>query len=171
MSEKMKILNYRYPGEGAIEFTEQFTKGLTRDCAVHVVKRLLRGKLHDKTDPRIKRCVYCRYFYRDKTRPSNSNTCCRECKIAYDTMNRAKKRNTVLGPKRETKRDQYYAGWLENPFWSKEYEMVKHSWKTDAPYSPEKLELIMAAKQRDEMMGGKRKPRRAVPYSGRDDES
>lgn len=166
MSGKMQMLNYRYPGEGAIEFTEQFTKGLARDRAVHVVKRLLRGKLHDKTDPRIKRCAYCTYFYRDKTRPNNSNTCCRECKIAYDTRNRAKKRSAMSIPKKETQRDQYYGWWLENPFWSNEYEMVKNSWKTDAPYSPEKLELNMAAKQRDEMMGGKRKPRRAVPYSG-----
>ncbi|PRT06961.1 hypothetical protein C6356_00620 [Bacillus wiedmannii] len=169
MSGHMKMLNYRYPGEGAIEFTEQFTEGLTRHRAVHVIKRLLKGKLHDRTDHRIKRCAHCKYYYRDKTKPNNSNTCCRECKIAYDTMNRSKKRSTVSSLKKETKRDQYYGWWLENPFWSKEYEMVKHSWKTDAPYSPEKLELIMAAKQRDEMMGGRRKPRRIVPYSGNDE--
>ncbi|MDM5188597.1 hypothetical protein QUF99_15110 [Bacillus sp. DX4.1] len=167
----MQMLNYRQPGDGAIEFTEQFTEGLTRERAVHVVKRLLKGKLHDRTDQRIKRCAYCKYYYRDKTRPNNSNTCCRECKIAYDTMNRAKKRSTVSRPKKETKRDQYYVWWLEYPFWIKEYEMIKKGWKTDAPYSPEKLELIRAAKRRDEMMGGKREPRRAVPYSGRDDES
>ncbi|MDM5460003.1 hypothetical protein [Bacillus cereus] len=48
--------------------------------------------------------------------------------------------------------------------------MLKHTWKYEAPYSPNKITAIHAAKQRDGIIGGKRRPKRIVPYSGRDKE-
>ncbi|KYC65204.1 hypothetical protein [Heyndrickxia coagulans] len=153
---------YRNPGTGAIEFARQYTEGLTVKEALPVIERLLKGELHDPADKRIKRCAYCGYYYRDKTRPNNSKTCSRECKIANDTLKRAKKRAdaALLKPEKKTEvREEHYTWWLEYPFWINEYEMLKRSWKYQVPYAPDKLAQIDAAKQRDRMIGGKRKPK------------
>jgi hypothetical protein len=162
----MKTAEYRNPGPGAVEFARQYVEGLTRAEALPIIKKLLNGELHDTTDKRIKKCAYCGYYYRDKTKPNNSKTCSRECKIDFDTLNRAKKRadEALLSPKK--KKETTYVWWLEYPFWINEYEMLKRSWKYEKPYAPDKLAMIRAAKQRDEMLGGKRKPKCEVNYNG-----
>ncbi|MBK5500927.1 hypothetical protein [Peribacillus sp. TH14] len=165
-------IDYKQPGEGAIEFAQSFTCGLNLNDAMPVIKKIMDGELHDAKDKRIKRCDYCSYFYRDQTRPNNSRTCSRECKINRDTLNRAKKRAdaALLKPKKKSKRETYYLYWLEYPFWLNEYEMLKQAWKYEAPYSPSKIIQIDAAKQRGELIGGKRKPKRVVPYNGEEAE-
>ncbi|PFW37798.1 hypothetical protein COL11_09905 [Bacillus anthracis] len=168
---KTNEIIYREPGEGAIDFAKHFTSNLTSEEALHIIRQLLKGRLHDKTDKRIKRCAYCGYYYRDKTRPNNSKTCCSKCKMDLDTLRRAIIRadKALLNPK-IAKRDTCHVWWLEYPFYVQEYEMLKHTWKYEAPYSPNKITAIHAAKQRDGIIGGKRKSTRAVPYSGRDEE-
>ncbi|NNU88671.1 hypothetical protein ETC04_16435 [Geobacillus sp. MR] len=162
----LKKDEYREPGPGAVEFARQYVEGLTREEALPVIKKLLNGELHDPTDKRIKRCAYCGYYYRDKTKPNNSKTCSRECKIDFDTLNRKKKRadQALLNPKKKS--EVHYVWWLEYPFWVNEYEMLKRSWKHEAPYSPNKLAAIRAAQQRDGAMGGRRKPKHIVNYNG-----
>ncbi|MED4918684.1 hypothetical protein [Geobacillus thermodenitrificans] len=163
----MKKNEYRgWPGPGAVEFARQYVEGLTREEALPVIKRLLKGELHDPTDKRIKRCAYCGYYYRDKTKPNNSKTCSRECKIDFDTLNRKKKRadQALLNPKK--KKETTYVWWLEYPFYISEYEMLKRSWKCEVPYAPDKLAEIRAAQQRNATLGGKRKPKCEVNYNG-----
>ena len=82
---------YREPGKGAIEFARQFVEGRTRDEAIEILRDLLNGNLHDKTDKRIKKCSTCGYYYRDRTKNNSSKTCSRECKIKRDTLRRAEK--------------------------------------------------------------------------------
>lgn len=154
-------IEYREPGTGAIAFARPFVDGLTREQALPVIERLLRGELHDTTDERIKRCAYCGYFFRDRTRPKIAKTCSRECKIVRDTLNRAMKRadEALLNPKRKTKRDELYASELEYPFWLDEREMFLHSYKYESSFDYQHLEMIAAARQRAERIGGRRKPK------------
>ncbi|HET7579775.1 MAG TPA: hypothetical protein VFK33_10875 [Bacillales bacterium] len=165
---------YREPGTGAIEFAAEYTEGKTREQAKSIIRRLLAGYLHDMTDKRVKRCSYCGYFYRDKTRNNSSKTCSRECKIDRDTLKRRQKKldKELLEGKpsrKKTLREELYADWLEYPFWANEDAMIRYHRQMESGYSTRKVEQIAAAKQRDEMMGGKRTPRRVVPYSGREE--
>lgn len=153
-------MKYNQPGEGAISFAQVYTEGFTKHESLSVIQSLMRGELHDVSDKRVKRCGHCNYFYRDQTKPNNSRTCSRECKISQDTMKRRMKRadEALLNPKKKSKREQYYIYWLEYPFWLNEYEMLKQTWKYEAPHSPDKINRISAAKQRDGNIGGKKKP-------------
>ncbi|MGG4467229.1 hypothetical protein ABER68_04220 [Paenibacillus alvei] len=128
----------------------------------------MNGELHDNADKRIKRCDYCGYFYRDKTKPNNSRTCSKECKTNRDTLQRAMKKadQEIVKPQKKESKQLPYVYWLEYPYWVDEYEMLKYSWKYEAPYPQDKLEQIEAAQLRDETTGGKRKPKCVVPYSG-----
>ncbi|GGE80350.1 hypothetical protein [Priestia taiwanensis] len=161
-------INYRHPGEGAIEFAMQYMEGLTRANALPVIQSLMKGNLHDRTDKRIKRCVYCGYYFRDKTKPNNSKNCGQGCKTDWDTMQRAKKRadTALLKPKKPKKSDFGHAWMLEYPFYSPEEAMFRWKWRYEVPKAHYKLEEIQGARYRCEMMGGRRKPKRIVPYSG-----
>lgn len=149
-ANKTTKTTYREPGTGAIQFAKEFITGLDRRQALPIIKRLNAGKLHDKKDKRIKRCEYCGYFYRDKTRPNNSKTCCRECKIAKDTLIRAKKKadKAVLKP---IEKEIYtaYTHWLEYPFYLNEHYMLKHAHDYESPFDHDKLSQIDAARQRN----------------------
>lgn len=163
-------IDYKQPGEGAIEFAQSFTGELTIYEAMPVIKRLMSGELHDTTDKRIKRCNYCGYWWRDDSLRNTKRTCSDDCKRILKTLQRRQQRadKALLNPKpkKETKRETYYIHWLEYPFWLNEYEMLKQSWKYENPYSPKKIEMIDGAKQRSEKMGGKRKPKYTTPYNG-----
>ncbi|MDP4550857.1 hypothetical protein Q9251_08165 [Alkalihalobacillus macyae] len=158
-------MKYENPGKGSIEFAKSFIESKSKEDALRKVNQLLSGELHDKKDKKIKRCEYCHYYYRDQTRPNNSRTCSIECKIKRDTLKKAKRRadDVLLNPK---KKENHYAYWLEYPFWTDERKMLSHSWKKEVPYSPEKLDLIIAARNRENNFGGKIKPKRDVPYNG-----
>ncbi|MFS0559611.1 hypothetical protein AB1K91_02620 [Terribacillus sp. 179-K 1B1 HS] len=161
-------MRYRNPGEGSIRYARDYVYGLSKSAALQVITSLLRGDLHDKSDKRIKTCDYCGYLYRDSTKPNNSKTCSAGCKVARDTIQRQMKREkqALFKPKKRTKRELNYYHWFEYPFWLDEYEMLKSSWKHEAPYDVHKIERIAAAKQRDSLIGGKRKPKHVVPYNG-----
>ncbi|WP_346200049.1 hypothetical protein NSQ96_15340 [Caldifermentibacillus hisashii] len=141
---------YRNPGTGAIEFARQYTEGLTVKEALPVIERLLKGELHDPADKRIKRCAYCGYYYRDKTRPNNSKTCSRECKIASDTLKRARKNADKALLKQDFEKElyTYYARHLEYPFYLSEHYMLKRAHNHETPCTDDKLAQIDAAKQR-----------------------
>lgn len=152
-ANKTTKTTYRQPGAGAIEFAKEYISGLDRRQALPIIKQLIAGKLHDKTDKRIKRCEYCGYFYRDKTRPNNSKTCSKACKIAKDTLNRAKKNadKAVLKPKKDIEKEIYtaYTHWLEYPFYLNEHYMLKHAHDRENPFDYDKLAQIDAARQRN----------------------
>jgi hypothetical protein len=161
-ANKTTKTTYRKPGTGAIQFAKQFITGLDRRQALPIIKRLNAGKLHDKKDKRIKRCEYCGYFYRDKTRPNNSKTCSRECKIAKDTLIRAKKNadKAVLKPKKDIEKEIYtaYTRWLEYPFYLSEHYMLKHAHDYESPFDYDKLSQIDAARQRNYKRKGTNRP-------------
>jgi hypothetical protein len=149
MTTETTKTTYREPGQGAIDFATQFVVGLTREQAKPIIEQLLAGNLHDKTDKRIKRCEYCGYYYRDKTRPNNSKTCSRECKIAKDTLIRAKK-NADKALIKPIEKEIYsaYTHWLEYPFYFNEHYMLKHAHDRENPFEHDKLAQIDAARQR-----------------------
>lgn len=166
---------YREVGEGALDFAREFiANGITRDKAKVIVGKLINGELHDKTDRRIKRCDYCNYYWRDDSKGNRKKTCCNDCKRGIKTLQRRQQRadKELLNPKPKKKQkfETLYVSWLEYPFWISEYEMLKRSWKHEVSYSPAKIEQISAAKQRDQLNGGKRKPKRVVPYNGNEAE-
>lgn len=159
--------NYKQPGTGAIEFALQFIGEITKEEALPIIIQLINEELHDATDKRVKRCAYCNYHFRDATRPNNGKTCSRPCKVASDTLTRAMKKadkELLKGEKKKTKRETFYVSWIEYPFWINEYEMLKHSWKHEV--SSDNIEQIIAAKQRDALLGGKKKGVAVVGYSG-----
>lgn len=125
------------PGSGAVEFAKGFVEGLTRDESLPILRRLVKGQLHDKTNKRIKKCDYCGYYYLDKTKPNNSRTCSRECKQAKDARLRAEKRilQAIQNPKKQ--KTPLYYWWLEYPFWINEDAMLKHYRKFETYYSDE----------------------------------
>src|SRR5699024_8703783 len=92
--ERFKMnIEYKNAGTGAISYAKEFIDVKDdRNKAMDVISDLLAGKLHDPSDKRIKRCAYCNYYYRDKTRPNNSKTCSKDCKTKLDTERRASKR-------------------------------------------------------------------------------
>lgn len=167
-------IQYREPGEGAVEFARQFVEGMTREEAVKIVDRLIKGELHDRVDRRVKRCDYCGYWWRDGSLRNTKRKCCDDCergiKKLQTRQRRADKELLNPKPKKKTKREANYIWWLEYPFWINEYEMLKNTWKREFPYTSTKLSQISAAKQRAQLMGGKRKPKRVVPYNGNEEE-
>lgn len=148
-ANKTTKTTYRQPGTGAIQFAKEYIGGLDRKQALPIIKQLIDGKLHDRSDKRIKRCDYCGYYYRDNTRPNNSKTCSRECKIAKDTLIRAKK-NADKALIKPIEKEMYtaYTHWLEYPFYFNEHYMLKHAHNYESPFDYVKLAQIDAAKQR-----------------------
>jgi hypothetical protein len=163
----------RNPGEGAVEFAisiiEPVIENITRERAHFVFNRLFLGELHDVTDRRVKRCDWCGYFYRDKTKPNNSKVCSPSCKFAKDNHVKAMKKAdaALLKPKKEKsfEREMYecHVHWLEYPYYLSEHYMLKRAHRYESPFSHDKLEQIDAAIQR----GYKRKSN-ATPTDGSD---
>ncbi|MCY7919720.1 hypothetical protein [Bacillus vallismortis] len=167
---KNTIQTFRHPGEGAVQFAAELVENHTRESAVPIINRLLKGDLHDQSDKRIKKCAYCGYYYRDRTKPNNSKTCSQGCKTDLDTLRRVMKRadKALLNPKKKKldSIENAYIWWLDYPFWISEREMINRSWKYEHLATDKKIEDMLAAKYRDQQMGGKRKPKTVVPYQG-----
>ncbi|TYS88973.1 hypothetical protein [Rossellomorea aquimaris] len=166
--EETKRVVYREPGEGAIEFAEQFTRGIMMTDAMPVIQRLMKGKLHDTEDVRVKNCDWCGYLFRDKSRPNRAKTCCRPCKYAKDNFAKKNKKadKELVSPrkKRSSKMSDYYAGHLEYPFFANETYMLKYH-RHEKSFAPDKLALIQGAQQTSN--GGRRKSRN-TPTDGSD---
>lgn len=160
---------YRDPGIGAIEFAKQFIEGMTMEEARPVIKGLVKGELHNEADKKVKRCDWCGYYYRDKTKNNRSRVCCRHCKFDKDNHAKSVKNadKALLKPKKprdiEKEMYMYYADHLEYPYYISEHYMLKRAHQRETPYSHDKLEQIDAAKQR----GYKRKNRES-PTDGSD---
>ncbi|MBA1162689.1 MULTISPECIES: hypothetical protein [Bacillus subtilis group] len=167
---KNTIQTFRNPGEGAVQFAAEFVENQTRESALPIINSLLKGDLHDPTDKRIKKCAYCGYYYKDRTKPNNSKTCSKGCKTDLDTLRRAMKRadEALLDPKKKESGsiDSAYIWWVEYPFWLSEREMLKRAWKYEHLATDKEIEIMLAAKYRDQQIGGKRKAKCTVPYNG-----
>ncbi len=143
-------MTYRSPGKGAIEYTKQFTEGLTQEDALPVISRILSGELIDASDKRVKHCDYCGYYWRDESLRNTRRTCSGECKTDIKTLQRRKQRadKELINPKprKRTLQDDYIY-WLEYPFWFNEYSMIKIGWKFEAPYDSETIDAVSANNQ------------------------
>lgn len=148
----------RDPGEGAVEFAREYSKGLSRDHARRVFVELLSNP---PSDPKIKKCAYCGYPFRDKTKNNSAMVCGPTCKTGIKTKQRRVQR--ARGNIKTTKQPQYYY-WLEYPFWISEKAMLSKAWSYERPYAPEKLQMISDARDRDQRMGGKKKVVRKVQF-------
>lgn len=141
---------YRNPGAGASEFAKQLIDGMGRDEAAKIISELLRGKLHNQSDKRVKRCDYCGYYWRDESLRNTRKTCSDECKTGIKTLQRQqqRERQAILIPKPQKKKlmDDYLS-YLEYPYWSDEYSMLKMTWKYEVPYATETIEALAEATQ------------------------
>ncbi|MNW48029.1 hypothetical protein [Paenibacillus polymyxa] len=151
------------PGEGAVEYAKSLTEGLTRKEAASIIHTVMIGPFED---PRVKWCVVCGYPFRDVTRPGNAKVCGPTCKTMQKTAQRRKQRQ--VKPRRnitiKAAKPVRYLWWLEYPYWTSESWMLSHVGSYERPHDPDKLLTIAAAKQRYEMMGGRRKPVRKAEY-------
>lgn len=168
MTTSTNNLPNRDPGDSALAFIRTFTKGLPREEVPKVIEQLRAGELHDKSDERIKSCDYCRWYFRDPTRPGNAKTCSRSCKTATDTVKRAVKKvvaDKVNGvKKRLTTREKHYASEREYSYWSDEAEMIAYTARYET--STDILEQIEGAIYRDTKLGGKKKGSPVIAYNG-----
>lgn len=152
--EETKQFIYRDPGAGAVEFALQFIEGLNMAESLPILRQLKDGKLHDATDKRVKRCDWCGYFYRDKTKPNMSKVCSPKCKYAKDNHAKAVKKadKALLDPKKEKsfEREIYecHVHWLEYPCYVSEHYMLKRAHRYESPFAQDKLAQIDAAIQR-----------------------
>ena len=160
---------YKDAGTGAIKFAEEFIDVKDdRNTILDVLADLLAGKLHDPEDKRIKRCAYCNYYYRDKTRPNNSKTCSKDCKMKLDTERRASKRRKDKEQatlKSGTIKERTYHGHLEYPFWNGDIFGKKEHTDEQAmqitlsnfeqPYG--NINEIASARQRYDLIGGRKR--------------
>lgn len=157
-------IEYKEAGTGAISYAKEFINVKDdRNKILDVLADLLAGKLHDPSDRRIKRCAYCNYYYRDKTRPNNSKTCSKECKTNLDTERRASKRRKDK-EEQATIKERTYHGHLEYPFWngdifgekehSDEQAMQISLSNYEQPY--DNINEIAAARQRYDLIGGRK---------------
>ena len=163
-------LRYGIPGLGAVEFTTQFTAGLSRQEAAYVVSALLQGELHDPADKRVKRCDHCGYYWRDDSLRNTKRTCSDACKTGIKTMQRRQQRADaeLLNPKprKRTLMDDYIY-WLEYPFWINEYSMIKIGWKFEKPSGIALMDYVETSRgQMGE--GNRRKSKKHVSYHGDD---
>ncbi|CAM5433355.1 hypothetical protein SAFG77S_08043 [Streptomyces afghaniensis] len=160
---------YREPGSGAIEFAKQFIEGMTMEEARPVIKGLVKGELHNEADKKVKRCDWCGYYYRDKTKNNRSRVCCRHCKFDKDNYARAIKKaeKELITPKKprsiEKEMYSYYANHLEYPYYISEHYMLKRAHQREKLFPLDKIEKIEGAKQR----GYKRK-KTNTPTDGSD---
>lgn len=140
------------PGEGAIKYAREVTRGMGRLRAAEVIATI-REYLPD--DPQVKFCVNCGFPFRDMTRPGNAKVCGISCKIDRKSAQKAIQRANIAAtmPPKVKKAPKYD----ENGY-------MMRVWRMETPKSPEKLEQISAARQRYNDMGGRKKPIREVDY-------
>jgi hypothetical protein len=140
---------YREPGAGAINFTKQFTEGLSRIEASTVVEQLLRGELHDHSDRRVKRCDYCGYYWRDGSLRNTKRKCSDECERGTKRLQTRQRRadKELLNPNPKAKKPTLmddYVWWLEYPYWTDEYSMIKIGWKYEKPSGVAVMDYVEA---------------------------
>ncbi|HWO74377.1 MAG TPA: hypothetical protein VNM69_00510 [Bacillus sp. (in: firmicutes)] len=149
-AESRKGLNFydRDPGAGAVDFARQFVIGKGDRAEILIIlSELLDGGLHDPNDRRVKTCDYCGYLWRDESLRNNRRTCSDECKKNIKTLQRRqqRERQELLNPEpkpRKRKLEDDYVYWLEYPYWTNEYSMIKVGWKYEPPRKYTKLDTI-----------------------------
>ncbi|MGP9043143.1 hypothetical protein [Cytobacillus kochii] len=132
------------PGSGAIEFALQYVDGLSEDLARPIIDKLVAGNLHDSDDKRIKKCDWCGYYFRDKTKPNTAKVCCRQCKYSKSNAAKAKKKadEALLNPTKKVNTYTYYADHLEYPYYANEKYMLSRAARHEVQMAPASLEVI-----------------------------
>ncbi|MFR9710270.1 hypothetical protein ACL02P_12750 [Paenibacillus sp. MB22_1] len=130
-----------------------------RRCADEMAAAGIVSLIKHGDDPRIKRCEVCGYPFRDKTRPGNAKVCGDTCKTTRKTVQRAEQRKVkpARGVTVKPNKQIRYVWWLEYPYWVTEKWMLNHVGSYERPRDPDKLAYIIAAKERAERMGGRKK--------------
>ncbi|MGG1644138.1 hypothetical protein ACIFQM_23250 [Paenibacillus sp. NRS-1782] len=151
------------PGEGAVEYAKSLTEGLRREEAASIIHTIMIGPFED---PRVKRCAVCGYPFYDRTRNRWAEVCGPSCKTVRKSAQRREQRQVKSGRSVSIKTNKpiRYLWWLEYPYWTSERWMNSHVGSYERPHDPDKLLTIAAAKQRYEMMGGRRKSVRKAEY-------
>lgn len=148
------------PGAGALEFALTIVgEEITLARVEPLVKKLVAGEAHDPTDRKVKRCDYCGYYFRDKTRPNNSVVCSVGCRKLRKALY-ARNEYVPTPPK-----PRPLALDLEYPFYKDTKTMQAFS-RNESIKSPHIIANIQAARLRHERIGGKRRKREIIQYNG-----
>lgn len=113
-----------------------------------------------------KECIVCRVIFEDNTKPKNKKTCSREC-AEEARKARQRKEYKVKNPPKPNQRQLYYYDHYEYAFWNTEERIANNqTWKHTVPYDTTKVEQISAAKQRYDLIGGRKKQTGVIDYNG-----
>lgn len=173
-----------YPGEGAVHyaFHHMLRRSVPRggkmsyEQILELCVDLVDGNIEEIDDPRVRRCQYCGYYYKDITRNNSSLVCSDECKTGKDILLKAyrRKQARLSNPKRRlTYKERYYAQYhpddgseLEYPFWPSDFHMFEYDRKRGSHSHGDDIEDIIARSQLNTAMGGKKKAAEVIPYNG-----
>jgi hypothetical protein len=156
-----------YPGEGAIEYIRTRINGLNREQAAVVIQKL---NANPPNDPKIKRCTYCDYLFRDKTKNGSSKVCGESCRTPVKSKQKSNQRAKKEIPNRaesgnaKVKIKVPYVWWLEYPYYVTEAIMLSRVGRYERPFG--NVEDISAARDRYERTGGRRKTKGEYDAAG-----
>ncbi|WP_025783072.1 hypothetical protein [Sporosarcina sp. D27] len=119
------------------------------------------------TDKRNKTCGSCGKPFRDNTRPNNKKACSTVC---GDVLRKQRQRNQYAADtahivRKPSQYDFYKSLDLEYPFWGAK-PMQNLTQRIESLQPTDKVERIMAAQQREALIGGKRKQTETISYDG-----
>lgn len=149
---------------GAVDFAQQLTEGLSREESAVFISELLAlddVALSARFGPRVKHCIVCGYPFMDKTKPSNATVCGDGCRTTKKSRQKAVQRGRMTKGERKP---VTYVWWLEYPFYTPHEAMMRRAYSYEKPFGPDKLFQIIAAKERKERMGGRKRPVCRVEY-------
>jgi len=116
-------------------------------------------------DKRNKVCEICNEAYRDNTRPNNKKTCSVECgMLRKNGKQRVQYREE--NPYQPNQREEFYYDHHEYSFWLDNRIGRNQMWKTDIPYSPDKIQAMQTAGEMEEYMGGRKRRSEIISYNG-----
>jgi len=118
-----------------------------------------------KTNERIKECIVCGDEFEDRTRPGNKKSCSRKC---ADEARKARQRKQYRNenPPQPNQRQRYYADHFIYSFWVDNRIGRNQMWKEAAPYSPDKIDNIINARELYERIGGRKRHSETIDYDG-----
>ncbi|MBU5265726.1 hypothetical protein [Virgibacillus proomii] len=132
------------PGTGAKQFAKEYY-GVTNEIdIITVLQKLNYEGLHSiSVDNRMKKCVYCGYYWRDDSLRNTKKTCCEECHRGKKTLQRRKQRadKALTNPNKRTQKDDYIS-WLDYPFWIGESSMENVTANYEVSYSIDHIDYI-----------------------------
>lgn len=162
-----------WPGEGAVNFAKQFVAEMTVEHVMEVCEDLVAGYFEGRDDKRVRRCQFCGYYYKCRTKNNLSLVCSEVCKTGKDIALKAFRREIKRAgkPRRPTYKEQHYTEYadgvkLDYPFWKSDDHAREYDRKRGAYMYGYDLEEVIARGLLNVEMGGKKKATQTIDYDG-----